>query len=210
MGRDSNSGHQLLLPPADWCPTFAPRTTQDPDLFGTEVTHQAMNTLCQLCKSPHKMVLESLFSKGVLDLLTSFITEQTPMRDDLDLLDTTQEPLTCDEAVEPLVMAAVEAVIRLVKVDMTRVTLSEEEPPATGGAGPELTALTHNALAARFCATRPASFTCARGHAVYMPTLLTGPDIVGAQPSQHGLCSDTMAVITSDCDAMRSPSIKWP
>ena len=25
----SKSGHQLLLPPADWCPTFASRTTQD-------------------------------------------------------------------------------------------------------------------------------------------------------------------------------------
>ena len=29
MVRDSNSGHQLLLPPANWCPTFASRTTQD-------------------------------------------------------------------------------------------------------------------------------------------------------------------------------------
>ena len=28
MFRDSNSGHQLLLPTADWCPTFATRTTQ--------------------------------------------------------------------------------------------------------------------------------------------------------------------------------------
>ena len=26
--RDSNSGHQLRLPPANWCPIFAPRTTQ--------------------------------------------------------------------------------------------------------------------------------------------------------------------------------------
>ena len=26
--RDSNSGHQLLLPPANWCPIFASRTTQ--------------------------------------------------------------------------------------------------------------------------------------------------------------------------------------
>ena len=26
--RDSNSGHQLLLPPANWCPMFAFRTTQ--------------------------------------------------------------------------------------------------------------------------------------------------------------------------------------
>ena len=25
--RDSNSGHQLLLPPANWCPMFASRTT---------------------------------------------------------------------------------------------------------------------------------------------------------------------------------------
>ena len=29
MVRDSNSGHQLLLPPANWCPTFASRTTQE-------------------------------------------------------------------------------------------------------------------------------------------------------------------------------------
>ena len=28
MGRDSNSGHRLLLPPANWCPIFASRTTQ--------------------------------------------------------------------------------------------------------------------------------------------------------------------------------------
>ena len=27
-GRDSNSGHQLLLPTANWCPIFASRTTQ--------------------------------------------------------------------------------------------------------------------------------------------------------------------------------------
>ena len=27
---------------------------------------------------------------------------------------------------------------------------------------------------------------------------------------QHGLYPDTMALNTSDCDAMRSPSIKWP
>ena len=26
--KDSNLGHQLLLPPANWCPMFAPRTTQ--------------------------------------------------------------------------------------------------------------------------------------------------------------------------------------
>ena len=26
----------------------------------------------------------------------------------------------------------------------------------------------------------------------------------------HGLQPDTMAPITSDCDAMRCPSIKWP
>ena len=26
--RDSNSGHQLLLPPANWCPIFASGTTQ--------------------------------------------------------------------------------------------------------------------------------------------------------------------------------------
>ena len=26
--RASNSGHQLLLPPADWCPMFASQTTQ--------------------------------------------------------------------------------------------------------------------------------------------------------------------------------------
>ena len=25
--RDSNLGHQLLLPPANWCPIFASRTT---------------------------------------------------------------------------------------------------------------------------------------------------------------------------------------
>ena len=25
--RDSNLGHQLLLPPANWCPKFASRTT---------------------------------------------------------------------------------------------------------------------------------------------------------------------------------------
>ena len=29
MVRDSNSGHQLLFPPANWSPIFAPRTTQD-------------------------------------------------------------------------------------------------------------------------------------------------------------------------------------
>ena len=28
MVRESNSGHQLLLPPANWCPMFASRTTQ--------------------------------------------------------------------------------------------------------------------------------------------------------------------------------------
>ena len=27
--RDSDSGHQLLLPPAKWCPIFAPRTTHN-------------------------------------------------------------------------------------------------------------------------------------------------------------------------------------
>ena len=31
-----------------------------------------------------------------------------------------------------------------------------------------------------------------------------------APPTQHGLQPDTMAQITSDCDAMRCPSIKWP
>ena len=30
MVRDSNSGHQLLFPPAKWCPMFASRTTQAP------------------------------------------------------------------------------------------------------------------------------------------------------------------------------------
>ena len=33
MVRDSNFGHQLLLPPANWCPMFASRTTQA--LIGT-------------------------------------------------------------------------------------------------------------------------------------------------------------------------------
>ena len=28
MAQHSNSGHQLLLPPADWCPVFAVWTTQ--------------------------------------------------------------------------------------------------------------------------------------------------------------------------------------
>ena len=28
MVQTSNSGHQLLFPPANWCPVFAPRTTQ--------------------------------------------------------------------------------------------------------------------------------------------------------------------------------------
>ena len=33
--RDSNSGHQLLLPPANWCPSFASRTKQgDPSRRG--------------------------------------------------------------------------------------------------------------------------------------------------------------------------------
>ena len=31
----------------------------------------------------------------------------------------------------------------------------------------------------------------------------------GARPPQHGLQPDKMALITSDCDAMRYPSIKW-
>ena len=31
----------------------------------------------------------------------------------------------------------------------------------------------------------------------------------GATP-QHGLSSDTMALVTSDCGTMRSLSIKWP
>ena len=31
--RDSNSGHQLLLPPANWCPMFASRTAQDQTLL---------------------------------------------------------------------------------------------------------------------------------------------------------------------------------
>ena len=30
------------------------------------------------------------------------------------------------------------------------------------------------------------------------------------QIPQHGVQPDTMALITSDCDAMRSPSLKWP
>ena len=33
---------------------------------------------------------------------------------------------------------------------------------------------------------------------------------VGTHTPQHGLYSDTMALITSDCDVMHSPSIKWP
>ena len=32
MVRDSNSGHQLLLLPANWCPIFAYWTTQAPAL----------------------------------------------------------------------------------------------------------------------------------------------------------------------------------
>ena len=44
-------------------------------------------------------------------------------------------------------------------------------------------------------------------------TLPHTPETVGtfgAGPPQHGLYPDTMARITSDCDAMRSPSIKRP
>ena len=40
--RDFNSGHQLLLPPANWCPTFASRTTQDTQPPG----------LCRVPRSP--------------------------------------------------------------------------------------------------------------------------------------------------------------
>ena len=32
----------------------------------------------------------------------------------------------------------------------------------------------------------------------------------GAGIPQHGLSSNKMALITSDCDAMRSPRTKWP
>ena len=32
----------------------------------------------------------------------------------------------------------------------------------------------------------------------------------GAGPPQHGLSSNKMALITSDCGVMCSPSIKWP
>ena len=37
MVRDSNSGHQLLLPPANWCPIFASRATQDGKLSADEI-----------------------------------------------------------------------------------------------------------------------------------------------------------------------------
>ena len=36
------------------------------------------------------------------------------------------------------------------------------------------------------------------------------PPAQAREPPQHALYSDTMALITSDYDIMRSPSIKWP
>ena len=33
---------------------------------------------------------------------------------------------------------------------------------------------------------------------------------LSARPAQHGLSSDTMALITSDCGDMRSLGSKWP
>ena len=51
-------------------------------------------------------------------------------------------------------------------------------------------------------------------------TLCIDPDVIGeridifqlpgAGPHKHGLSSNKMALITSDCGATRSPSIKWP
>ena len=35
-------------------------------------------------------------------------------------------------------------------------------------------------------------------------------DATGAGTPQHGLSSDTMALITSDCGTTCSPNIKWP
>ena len=35
-------------------------------------------------------------------------------------------------------------------------------------------------------------------------------EVRGAGTPQHGLSPNKMALITSDCDAMRSPSIEWP
>ena len=39
VARDSNSGHQLLLPRANWCPIFAFRTTQVHHPVGVQPRH---------------------------------------------------------------------------------------------------------------------------------------------------------------------------
>ena len=60
MARDSNSGHHLLLPPADWCPIFASRTTQGNVLFTDGKYHEALKHYSEaIARNPKNHLLYS-------------------------------------------------------------------------------------------------------------------------------------------------------
>ena len=54
--RDSNSGHQLLLPPAKWCPIFAPRTTQARPASSWPGWCRAKSPHCQSAAPPPALI----------------------------------------------------------------------------------------------------------------------------------------------------------
>ena len=47
----SDSGHQPLLPPANWCPTFASRTAHCEGALGTSLSYISLGVLCELTLS---------------------------------------------------------------------------------------------------------------------------------------------------------------
>ena len=59
--------------------------------LGEVLSRRALMAICELCKTPHSVVLQALFSKGALEMLTNFIVDQTPLPENVNFEEFTRQ-----------------------------------------------------------------------------------------------------------------------